>query len=176
MGCHVFRPGNFAFNLILPTASMKIRLLSLTLICALVTMPALRAEDDATKKMAPKEDQTELGAKMEKISGAYRKLGRQIADATKNEDSLAQVVIIRDNAEAALKLEPAKKADLPADQQAKFVADYQTQMKKFIADAGKLADALKAGNNEEAAKVLQSLKTDQDDGHKDFRKKKAKKM
>jgi cytochrome c556 len=155
---------------------MKIRLLSLTLICALATVPGLRAQDDTPKKMAPKEPQTELGGKMEKISGAYRKLGRQIADATKNEDSLKQVAIIRENAEAALKLEPAWKAEKPADQQAKFVADYQTQMKKFIADVGKLEDALKAGNNEEAANVLKTLKTDQDDGHTDFRKKKQKKM
>src|SRR5258707_14380645 len=121
---------------------MKIRLLSATLICALAFVLGVRAEDAAKK-----EDQTELGSKMEKISGAFRKLNRQISDATKNEDSLAQIAIIRENAEAGLKLEPAKKADLPADQQAKFVDDFHAKLKGFIADVGKLEAALKAGKN-----------------------------
>ena len=74
----------------------------------------------------------------------------------------------------SLKLDPAKKADIPADQQAKFVADYQAKMKAFIADVNKVEAALKAGNNDEAAKLLQSLKQDQDEGHKEFQKKKKK--
>ena len=147
---------------------MKIRLLTATLICALSFVLGVRAEEKA------KEDQTELGSKMEKIGGAYRKLGRQIEDATKNEDSLAQIAIIRENATAALKLEPAKKADVPAAEQAKFVADYQAKMKGFIADVAKLEAALKAGKNDEAATLIATLKQDQKEGHGEFQKKKKK--
>ena len=155
---------------------MKIRLPLLALLCSLAALPVLRAEDAAPKKMsADKEDETELGDKMDKMGGAFRKLGKQINDATKNEDSLKLVATMRASAEDALKLEPAKKADIPADQQAKFVADYQTQIKGLIADIDKLDAALKAGNNTDAAALLKDLKKDMDDGHKEFRKKKKKK-
>ena len=152
---------------------MKLRLLTLSLISALVALPILSAQE---KKMGPKEDQTELGAKMEKLNGAYRKLGRQISDATKNEDSLAQVAIIKENAEAALKLEPAKKKDLPAAEQAKFVADYQGKMKEFIAMTGKLEAALKAGDNAAAAKLVDDMKNERNADHKAFKKEEKKKQ
>jgi cytochrome c556 len=154
---------------------MKIRLPLFALICAVTALPVIRAQDAAPKQMPAKQDTTPLGEQMDKISGAFRKLGRQIADATKNEDSLAQVAIIHDAATEALKLEPSWKQEKPAEDQAKFVADFQAEMKGFIADVDKLAAALKAGNNDEAAKLLQALKADQDKGHSDFRKPKKKK-
>jgi hypothetical protein len=154
---------------------MKIRLTILCLVCSLAALPVIRAQDDAPKKMTPKEDQTPLGEQMEKISGAYRKLSRQITDATKNEDSLKQVAIIKDATAAALKLEPAKEKDLPDADQAKFVADYQAKMKDFIATVGKLEDALKANDNVTAAAIVKDMKTQEDSDHSDFRKKKKKK-
>lgn len=161
---------------------MKIRLLLIPLICAMTAFPVVRAQDAAPKKMPAKMDQTELGGKMEKISGAYRKLTKvdpasklaQIADPAKNEDSLKQVAIIEENAAAALKLDPAKKNDLPAADQAKFVADYQAKMKEFIATAGKLEAALKANDNAAAAKLVDEMKTERNDDHKSFEKEKKK--
>jgi hypothetical protein len=154
---------------------MKIRLIILSLVCSLATLPVLRAQDDATKKMAPKEDQTPLGEQMEKISGAFRKINKQVADAAQNADSLKQVAIIKDATAAALKLEPAKEKDLPAADQAKFVADYQAKMKDFIATVDKLDAAFKANDNTGAAAILKDMKTQEDDDHGDFRKKKKKK-
>jgi hypothetical protein len=63
---------------------MKNRLLLLITACALAIGPAVYAQD------AKKDDEpeTELGKKMEKISGSWRAVKRQIADATKNEDTL----------------------------------------------------------------------------------------
>ena len=78
---------------------MKIRALLLTLVCALATGSGFCAD----------EPETELGGKMEKIGGAFRALRRQVSDATKNADSLTRVATIRQNAEAAIKLEPAMK-------------------------------------------------------------------
>lgn len=153
---------------------MKLRLLTLTLVSALVALPVLSAQD-APKKMAPKEDQTELGDKMEKLNNAYRKLGREVSDATKNEDSLAQVAIIKASAQAALKLEPAKKKDLPEADQAKFLADYQAKMKEFNATVDKLEAALKAGDNATAAKIVDDMKTERNEGHKAFKKEEKKK-
>lgn len=145
---------------------MKIRILLLSLICAAVTVPAIQAAD------AP---ETELGDKMDKMGGAFRKLKRQLADATKNEDSLKLVATMRESAKAALTLEPAMKADIPKADQAKFVADYQAKMKSFNAELVKLEDALKAGKNEDAAKIVEGLGTMQKEGHKQFKKPDTKK-
>ena len=141
---------------------MKIRALLIALACALVTGPLAA-------------DETELEAKMEKMGGAFRALRRQISDASKNADSLAKVATIRQNAEAALKFEPAMKKDIPANKQAKFVADYQAEMKKFIELCGKLEGALKANNNDEAAKLCAAMGDAQKAGHKSFKKEDKKK-
>src|SRR5207237_5477954 len=122
-----------------------------------------------------KDDQTELGSHMEKIGGAFRKLRGEVKDPAKNEDSLKQIAIMKEHAEAALKLEPAKKADLPPEKQAKFVEDYRTKLKATIADMSKVEAALKAGNNGEADQLVNTLKQDQKEGHDAFQKKKAKK-
>jgi soluble cytochrome b562 len=155
---------------------MKLRLLTVTLLTALVALPLLRAQDgDMKKKMGPREPATELGDKMEKINDAYRKLGRMVGDAANNAESLKLAATIKEGAEAALKLEPAKKKDLPAADQAKFVADYQGKMKEFIATVDKLEAALKANDNATAAKLVDDMKNERNDDHKQFKKEKKKK-
>lgn len=139
---------------------MKIRLTLLTVVFALAAGLVARAADA----------ETELGGKMEKIGGAFRALRRQITDATKNADSLARLATIKENAQASLKLEPAMKADKPAAEQAKFVADYQAEMKKFIELVGKVEAALKANDNAEAGKLLETMSSDQKKAHKMFKK------
>ncbi len=147
---------------------MKIRILLLSLLCAAVTVPGVRAQDGKAKS-ADKEE-TELGDKMDKMGGAFRKLKRQIADASKNEDSLKLVATIKESAAAALKLEPAMKADKPAADQAKFVAAYQAKMKEFNETVAKLEVALKAGKNDEAAKLVDAMGAAQKEGHKEFKR------
>ena len=140
---------------------MKIRLLLITAACALAFGPLARAAD---------EPETELGGKMEKMGGAFRALGRQISDSSKNADSLAKLATIRQNAEASLKFEPAKKSEIPSAEQKKFVADYKAEMKKFLELCGKLEAALKANDNAEAVKLCSSMKDSQKAGHKKYKK------
>jgi soluble cytochrome b562 len=150
---------------------MKLRNLFVTLVCLLASAAGVQAQEKAAKST-----ETELEVKMDDLNAAYRKLGRQISDASKNADSLKQVATIKEAANAAMKLEPAKKKEVPAADQAKFVSAYQSKMKSFIGNIDKLEAALKAGKNAEAAELLKTLKQDQEEGHKEFRKdKKAKK-
>lgn len=151
---------------------MKQRLFLLSVLLGFAISPILRAED-APKAPAAAEDKepdTELGKKMAKMNGAWRKVRRQVTDATKNESTLEQLAIVRANATDSLKDEPERKADVPAAEQAKFVADYQTKMKEFIADLDTLAAALKAGNNEEAGKIIEAIGKTQKADHKEFRR------
>lgn len=138
---------------------MKLRILLLSLICAAVTLPCARAEDKA--KSADK-DETELGGHMDKMGGAFRKLKRQLPDATKNDDSLKLVATIKAEAAESAKLTPAWKPE----QKEK----YQAKMKDFNAMVGKLEAALKAGKNDEAVKIAEELGAAQKEGHKEFKK------
>lgn len=128
--------------------------------------PAAPAAAPAPKEKKP---ETELSKQMEKMNGAFRKLRRQATDATKNADSLEQVAILKEFATSAAKLEPAKAATIPAADRAKWVADYRAEMQKALGLIDKLEAALKAGNNEEAGKLVTELNTQQRAGHKEFR-------
>ena len=154
---------------------MNTRVLLFSLLCALPVATGLQAAEGpshgAYDHRGGGHKHTILGDHMEKMGHAFRQLNRDIADPAKNAESLHQVAILRTNAEAASKLKPAMTADIPADQQAKFVASYQEQMKGLLADIEKLGAALQANNNTEAAALLKTLKHDQFEGHKKFRKK-----
>jgi soluble cytochrome b562 len=143
---------------------MKKRLLFLTAVFALAVCPAFSAD----------EPETELGAKMEKISSAWRVAKRQLADPAKNADTLTKLATVKENMTAALKLEPDIKKEKPVAEQAKFVADYQASMKKEIAKVDEIIALVKAGKNEEAAKLVAVVDQDQKDAHKQFKKAKKK--
>jgi soluble cytochrome b562 len=111
-----------------------------------------------------------MEGKMDTMGGAFRKLKRQVADATKNAESLQLLATIQTAANEAAKLIPAKAADLPAADRAKFEADYQAGMKKLIDGFGKLEVALKADKNDEAAKLVGEIGALQKAGHKEFKR------
>ncbi len=145
---------------------MKIRLSLLALLCALIAAPIhVQAAD---------EPETELETKMDKMGSAFRLLRRQIKDPAKNASSLEKLATMKENAQASLKLEPAKTATLPAAEQKKFVAAYQAKMKEFIGLIDKLETALKANDNAEAEKLLSAMSDAQKKGHTEFQKKKKK--
>lgn len=142
---------------------MKIRILLLSLICATAVVPGARA---AEGKGGDKEE-TVLGGHMEKMGGAFRKLRRQISDASKNEESLALIATIKTESIAAAKEKPAwHPEDAPK---------YQAQMKDFIANVEKLEAAVKAKDNAAAAKLVDELAAAQKKGHTDFKKPDGKK-
>lgn len=146
---------------------MKIRLLLFALIGALAVGPIafVRAAD---------EDQTELGSKMEKIGGAWRRVKAQISDASKNDDTLAKLATIKENMVAAQKLEPELAQKKSGAEKEKFVADYRAKMKEEIEKVDKIIAAVKAGKNDEAAKLVGVVDQDQKDAHKAFKKAKKK--
>lgn len=139
---------------------MKIRILLCSLALTLsAVLPGLRAE----------EGDTELQMKMQKISSAFRPLRNQLSDATKNDDSLAKVATIKENATAALKLTPIKIAAMPAADQPKALEGYQAELKKLIAKLDDLTAALKAGKNDEATKIYADLGAIQKEGHTEYK-------
>ena len=151
---------------------MKIRLLLISLSIVLIAAPGLRAVETPppVTHQHGDDDDTELGEKMDTLNKAYKKLRKQIPDQTQNGESLKLVAAIRASAEEALKLAPAKTDDLPAGERAKFVADYRAKMKSFLGELAQLEAALKANNNEEAAKIFTEMGKMQKEAHKEFRR------
>lgn len=141
---------------------MKIRLILASLVCASAVITGVQAQPKE------KEPKTPLAEKMDAIDGAQRAMNRALT-AGNAEEALKQATIIREAAEASAKLEPKNANVVPADQRAKFVADYQAAMKAFIADAQKLEVALKAGKIDEAKTINESLKQAKTDGHKQYK-------
>ncbi len=137
---------------------MKIRIILLTLACALVSVPAVNAAD---------KDETELGNHMDKMSGAMRKLKKSVADAAQNAESLKLVATIKAESEASAKLTPVWK---PENKE-----KFQAKMKEFSAKIAKLESALKANDNATAAKIVDELGKAQKEGHTEFKEDKKKK-
>lgn len=143
------------------------------LLAGSIALAADATSAPAAPAAAPKEKkpETELSQKMDKMNAAFRKLRRQAGDATKNADSLDQVAILREYAEASVKLEPFKAGEVPAGDRAKLVEGYQARMKEFQAGVAKLDAAFKAGQSEEAVKIVQELGAMQKEGHKEYKSK-----
>lgn len=137
---------------------MKIRILLLTLACAVVSVPVVNAAD---------KDETELGNHMDKMGGAFRKLKKSVADASQNAESLKLVATIKAESEASTKLTPVWK---PENKE-----KFQAKMKEFSSKVAKLESALKANDNATAAKIVDELGKAQKEGHTEFKEEKKKK-
>lgn len=150
--------------LVLVLTLMK-KVLSLFLALAVLTpvLPSLHAQESGKKE-------TELETAMGKMNGAFRKLRRQITDASKNADSLDQIAKLRAAADESTKLIPALAAEKPEAERAAFVAAYKKQMQQFMASLAPLEAALKANDNAAAEKFVTELDGQKKKGHKEFKK------
>ncbi|HEU5078905.1 MAG TPA: cytochrome b562 [Opitutaceae bacterium] len=115
-------------------------------------------------------DATELGDKMDEVGDAFKKLRKQISDASKNASSLELIAVMRKNAEASLNLQPAKTEDVPEADRAKFIADYKKGIHELITKLDALSASLKANDNAAAEKQLKELGSFQRESHKHFRR------
>jgi|GEM_PF-852479 len=147
----------------LHTLAMLLRfrhLSTLTVLALALTTSALQAQQ-------PSEPKTPLGKHMAAMNAAFRTIGQQIADSTKNASTMEQ--LFETNAKEALAFEPEKKAQVPEADQAKFVADYKVGLQKLIDTAGKLHAALHSGKNTEAAAIVEEMRGLQRSSHGEFR-------
>jgi hypothetical protein len=154
---------------------MKPQLRLFALLTVLLAGPVAFAADAAPDAPAApakeKKEDTELTKKMDKMNAAYRKLKKQAGDATKNAESLQLVATMWEYATAGSKLEPLKVTEIPEADRAKMIEGYKAKMKDLLTGIDKLEAALKAGQNEEAVKLVQALGALQKEGHKEYKSK-----
>jgi hypothetical protein len=138
---------------------MKLKHLFTVAIAALaISVPAFAEED------------TPLGKEMEKAGKAMKAIGKACKDGKVTKDLASKVDDIKAAFEASAKLEPAKTADVPAAEKAKFVADYKAAMEKSIKELDALKAAVEAEKTDEVAKILEKLNAGKKQGHKAFKK------
>jgi soluble cytochrome b562 len=154
------------------------------LAAVLALSPILAAAQDAPATQTPPaatapaaapgapdtEKKTDLDLRMDKVGKALRKLRKQVADPTQNAASLDLLATMQGALKEAADLTPEKAADVPADQRDKFIADYKAGLQGMQDEFTKLGDALTAGKNDDAAKIVADILALEKKDHKDFRK------
>ena len=143
----------------------------IALLFALIAAPAIRAEE----KSGGAGEDSDLHDSMEAMNGSFRKLRRQVADPAQNEASLALVEKLSKATKEAADDLPEIISKLPAEAQATAKASYADKMKELSATIEELGAALKAGKNDEAVKIVEELRLQQEAGHREFRPKEQKK-
>lgn len=158
----------------------------IALLAAVVALsPILASADDAPASSAPAapaaapaapaaapadEKKTDLDLRMDRVAKAFRKLRKQVADPTQNAASLALLATMQAALTEAIDLTPEKAADVPADQKDKFIEAYKAGIKGMQDEFTKLGDALTAGKNDDAAKIVADILALEKKDHGDFRR------
>jgi soluble cytochrome b562 len=161
---------------------MKIRPSLAWLLALPILSPVLSAADTpdtppppttapAVSAAAPdSEKKTELEMRMGRMGKAFRKLKKQVADPAQNASSLELLSTMEAAAKEAIDLTPAKAEDIPAEQRPKFEDDFRTGIKNLQDRFAKLRDALTAGKNDDAVKLVADIDAYEKKEHKEFRK------
>ena len=135
------------------------------------SQPAAAVAAPATPAAAPADEKkTDLDLRMDRVSKAFRKLRKQVSDPTQNAASLALLATMQTALAEAVDLTPQRASDVPADQKAKFIDDFKAGIKGMQDEFTKLGDALTAGNNDDAAKIIADMLALEKKDHGNFRR------
>jgi soluble cytochrome b562 len=153
---------------------MKIRSAFVWLFALPTLVPVALAADTppaaATQPAPDTEKKTDLEMRMDRIGKAFRKLRKQVADPAQNASSLELLATMVAAAKEAVDFTPEKAQDLPADQRPKFEDDFKAGIKNLLEKFGQLQDALTAGKNDDAVKIVADIADFEKKEHKEFRK------
>lgn len=134
------------------------RLLTTAFVALAFTVPSFAAEE------------TPLEKEMEKLNKALKAVGRAAKEGTVGKELVAKVNDAKTAAEASLKLDPAKTADVPAGEKEKFLTEYKASMQDTIKALDELKVAVEAGKAADVTKIIDKLNAQKKEGHKKFQK------
>ncbi|HEY1793038.1 MAG TPA: cytochrome b562 [Opitutaceae bacterium] len=162
---------------------MKLRpSLALLLALPIVSPSFLLADDQPPPPSAPQvtapqaapaqkdEKKTDLEKRMDRVGRAVRKLKRQVADPAKNASSLELIATVQTALGEAVDFTPAKAQDIPEDQRPKFIDDFKAGIKGMQDEFTKLSDAITAGKNDDASKILAEILNLEKKDHHEFKR------
>jgi len=111
-----------------------------------------------------------MKSNMKKMGGLYKQLGKQIADARSNPNSIKIIEEMTGLANKLKMMKPDTINDMPAADQAKATEDFQKSFDEVIAGLSRVGDALKANDNTKAADEAKKIVGLRNQAHKKFKK------
>ena|SRR5688572_25192533 len=149
---------------------LRIKTMAVVVASALLGAPAglqfARAAQEQESKVADLD--TELAKQMEVVDSGMKKLRRSLRKAESNEESLKTIEAVHKALVKSKDLVPAMAAKVPEAERAKWVEAYKKDMDKTIKTMDELRVAVKDGKNDKAQEIYQTLKKQEDDGHKKY--------
>jgi len=115
-----------------------------------------------------KSKDTELSKKMEDIQDNLKKLRKSVKDSAANKDTLETLGKLQELTVASKALVPAKAANVPEAERAKFVAGYRKSMAALLEHFCKIETAVLDNDNAKAEELFKQLKKIEDDGHEKY--------
>ena len=134
----------------------------------LVLAGLLVASAPAVTRLAMAADETELTKLMEEMDDDLKKLRKSIKAPAENAASLELITKLQHATVASKALVPAKAAEQPEAERAKFVAGYRKDMAVLLAHFAQMEIALVDGDNAKAEELFKGLKKIEDDGHEKY--------
>ena len=121
----------------------------------------------ATRFALAAED-TELAKQMEEMDDAQKSLRKSLKDPATNAASLETLTKLQQLTVTSKALTPAKAAQVPEGERAKFVAGYRKDMAGLLAAYAQIEVAILDGDNAKAEELFKGLKKIEDDGHEKY--------
>lgn len=136
---------------------MKFSTLLLTC-CLIASAFSLRADED-----------TPLEKQMQIMARSMKQLSQQIADSTKQQESITLLETLKKAASDSKGLDPRKTVSIPQANREKFLTDYKAQMDKLSEAFNQIEEALKAGKYDQAKAQLATVGSINKEGHSKFK-------
>lgn len=134
----------------------------------IVMCAALLAAPCGLRVAAAAAEDTELAKQMEEMQDHLKKLRRSLKSPEENAASLESLAKIQQATVAAKSETPAKAAQVPEAERAKFVAGYRKDMAALLEHLCKIEVALLDNDNAKAEDLFKEIKQIEDDGHEKY--------
>ena len=135
---------------------------------ALLLASLLLAAPFAATRFAFAAEDTELAKQMEVMDDEMKKLRKSLKDPATNAASLETLTKLQQITVTSKALTPAKAAEMPEAEKAKFVAGYRKDMAGLLAAYAQIEVAVLDGDNAKAEELFKGLKKVEDDGHEKY--------
>ena len=113
-------------------------------------------------------EDTELMKQMEEMQDHLKKLRKSIKDPKENAASLETLTKFQQLTVTSKALVPARAAQVPEAERAKFVAGYRKDMAALLGHLCQIEVALLDNDNAKAEELFKGLKQIEDDGHEKY--------
>jgi len=110
-----------------------------------------------------------LEGQMKILARGSRQLSQQITDPAQQQGTIILLEKLRKAALDSKAINPRKTAEVPQADQAKFLADYRTDLDELADAFSQIEEAVKAGQYDKAKSLLATVNSIKKEGHAKFK-------